>query len=666
MDPPADHEQETINEPAPARAEGPLSTTEDLDAADIPAEDTPDQTLLETSAPAEILIEQSSPALEEAPPMPDPAPAPPAAPDKPDMGVTILEHLTPMPSDAPTAEEVQEKIAELPGPPPAAPAAPAAAEAPAADGGLFGGSIFDRMSDAVDAAPASPAAAAAVPVAPPPPDGSALGKALGALEEDLAADGKQGAPLAVIIGAVGSGKTTFLTMLGHVLAAREAAYHFPYRGVTLRRFGVNELLERRKQRRQPAPAPDVAQAIQATVRDLAYEFAQPLFDGSLGIGAWPPPTRPEDARILLADLVKDLQPAARLVTAEVPGEALEGAIRAMMLGQTPTDPVEQAAAWLMERGERLVLLLDPTAERTDALYEGLFRSLRDALMPRALNAVARGVRDRLEARGQRGIIDEFERAAARADRDAARKKAAQASRERWQERITELGRAVTGANPREALQANESTLRSLEQAWQQAFPQDYANATAFVREREFTVDAIVQYCRGLVKNTVSPQRWPKLAAVLVEKDLADQEGQQAGHGHEREIAQATAEVLEAAGVPSQVRVDLGGDLSLDREVKRFPRLKSIACCVTKSDAIPLVHPPSEDPKRRFPRTAGPLREVEAFLKLDGGDVTYYHTSATGYSLDTGMGRVPGPPGSLTPVNVLEPVLEGLIPEETRP
>ena len=73
-----------------------------------------------------------------------------------------------------------------------------------------------------------------------------------------------------------------------------------------------------------------------------------------------------------------------------------------------------------------------------------------------------------------------------------------------------------------------------------------------------------------------------------------------------------------------------------------------------------MHPPREDPPRRFPRTAGPLRDVEAFLQLDGGSVNYYHTSATGYSLDTGLGRVPGPAGSCTPVNVLEPVLDGLI------
>jgi len=82
--------------------------------------------------------------------------------------------------------------------------------------------------------------------------------------------------------------------------------------------------------------------------------------------------------------------------------------------------------------------------------------------------------------------------------------------------------------------------------------------------------------------------------------------------------------------------------------------------VTKSDAIPLVHPPSDDPPRRFPRMAGPLREVEAYLRLDGGVVRYYHTSATGYSLDSGIGRVPGPAGSCTPVNVCEPVLDGLI------
>jgi len=64
---PPSHELPTIN--------APMSTTEDLDASDVPAEE--DHTLLDTSGPDELLVEE-------------PTPPPGSVRDPDEMGVTIL------------------------------------------------------------------------------------------------------------------------------------------------------------------------------------------------------------------------------------------------------------------------------------------------------------------------------------------------------------------------------------------------------------------------------------------------------------------------------------------------------------------------------------------------------------------------------------------------
>ncbi len=97
----------------------------------------------------------------------------------------------------------------------------------------------------------------------------------------------------------------------------------------------------------------------------------------------------------------------------------------------------------------------------------------------------------------------------------------------------------------------------------------------------------------------------------------------------------------------------------DLEVTRFRQLKHSGVVVTKADMYPIIYPPEEYPARKLQKTSIFLGEVEDYLKLCGGEVRYYNTSATGYSMLRDTRHYPGKETTLTPINVIEPIFEML-------
>src|SRR5205807_5977300 len=139
------------------------------------------------------------------------------------------------------------------------------------------------------------------------------------------------APLVPVIGLPGSGKTSFLTALGHILAEQRNRYHFPYEGEFLvEPLSLAELV------RGIGGQPAHAEALRPWVLDFGWDFARRRYDAFFRHASWPPRTSPSlGARFLVAQVRKDGAPYARLVSVEVAGEDLVPIFRA---GSAP-DPL---------------------------------------------------------------------------------------------------------------------------------------------------------------------------------------------------------------------------------------------------------------------------------------------------------------------------------------
>ena len=104
-------------------------------------------------------------------------------------------------------------------------------------------------------------------------------------------------------------------------------------------------------------------------------------------------------------------------------------------------------------------------------------------------------------------------------------------------------------------------------------------------------------------------------------------------------------------------IALNPTLREDREPTRLLNLKNLSIVITKSDMYPIIYPPDQFPEKKLDDSTLHLQHIDNFLRLCGGQIRYYNSSATGYSLMRDTRYYPGKENTLTPINIIEPIFD---------
>ncbi|MBZ0287548.1 MAG: hypothetical protein K8I30_08030, partial [Anaerolineae bacterium] len=98
----------------------------------------------------------------------------------------------------------------------------------------------------------------------------------------------------------------------------------------------------------------------------------------------------------------------------------------------------------------------------------------------------------------------------------------------------------------------------------------------------------------------------------------------------------------------------------DEETERpFDKLKYLAITFTKTDKDFAIYPASNFPKVVNVDWANPLPRLGNYLTLCNGYLKYYNASVSGYSTRKDAGFLISRRGTLTPINIAEPILDML-------
>jgi hypothetical protein len=435
------------------------------------------------------------------------------------------------------------------------------------------------------------------------------------------------APLVPVIGLPGSGKTSFLTALGHILAEQRNRYHFPYDGEFLvEPLSLAELV------RSVGGESAHAEALRPWILDFGWDFARRRYDTFFRHASWPPRTPPAlGARFLVAQVRKDGAPYARLVSVDVAGEDLRPIFRAgaasdplaafRALADEETTPTGVAADGL-DRATGIVLALDSTRppDRRAEAHKPLFELLARGLRARA-QAALRSLAQVLEDEEKRGARETIEGALHRVRR----------SHKRYGEEVCV---ELEGPILRALAEALEPSEEPMDRPAIKRFVRDLA---ALPEDRAILGAIAAKISRGLVRPDET-RRAPELAVFDAWSRAASR-----FRGVPLEVARR---IVTTDVAPSSPEV--------------FRHLRGVSIVETKSDVGRPV------PPLLLPECGQRLEEIRASLRFLGGDLRCYETSVTGYAALRGARYVPGPYATQTPINVLEPVFDLLgVPRDER-
>jgi hypothetical protein len=623
------------------------------------AEDDPWGLTAEVDAPA------ASPAV--AVPAPAPVPVPAARIVTPRPVPSIVR--TPVPA-APSAPAPQPRI-PTPAPEPARVvatppplvrvSAPAPAPAPTAP-----------VPEPTPAAPA-PTAPASEPAAPPARPvvkldaASDIERAYEFLQQTLlAAQGEALAPVFLIFGLAGSGKSTYLTMLGEMLASGAGKYHFPYPGVGVRSLQLDRIIDQH--------APDLAdaqrQALHRRIRDLTYGYAAETYTRYLANGAWCPATVRESGHagaahsfFLVTEIVRNDATIGRVVTIETSGEDFQEVLR--LLGSVRnvadlTSPLHRVLFRLVDSAAGIVVLLDPEAADNDVQYAGFLRIIKDEVEGRAAQALAALVDRRLETEAQtpegRALGDTIERER----REQARREQEQIERQRLGDQFAVLDTEIRAtARSHEGVAAlaarHQDLLDELDLMIGRIDP-DYARRSdELFRQHGRTAVNHLNHYDGILRLLREPARFA--AAVAMRVDLAARRTK----GREATIARISADLA----LPEPLHEALIDRWAGRPAGRRLQNLRHLALVVTKADRHPIIYPPTDYPRFKLPACHGHLTTLTGYLAVVGGGLRCYNATAIGYAVQRGASWQPGPGNSFTPVNIVEPLFDMLLAERER-
>ena len=244
-------------------------------------------------------------------------------------------------------------------------------------------------------------------------------------------------------------------------------------------------------------------------------------------------------------------------------------------------------------------------------------------------------------------------------------KKAREQKERKRREIERIKEKLTGHLSRVAERFKEEGLdmlleeegefiRKLEKIFATLSPEAAEAVKKKVEERKQDPKVLRSYYSGMIEQCQGHA--DEIAEFQYGLHHKDAEGiQKAGEF----ISRAMKDVYKELGIPASFRLELDENLASDRPVKRFQNLQYLAIAITKSDMYPIIYPPDKYPEKKLSKSKRHLEAAENYLKLCGGEVRYYNTSATGYSILKDTLFYPGKENTHSPINIVEPVFDML-------
>jgi energy-coupling factor transporter ATP-binding protein EcfA2 len=481
-------------------------------------------------------------------------------------------------------------------------------------------------------------------------------------------------PLYLVIGLSGSGKTTYLTMLGDILANKSMKYFFPYEGVDVKRTVIEDVFEKAGGAANSI-SPRLLDALKLRVKDLVYDFAQNHYANYIGKMQWSPATARERKNIqsasevstyfLVTELRRYNRTIAKIVTIETSGEDYEEIIKGITQykqAEKSATPLQKVLIEMMNHAHGFVILVDPANEENDFLYQDLFLVLKESLEPRALNCLSEHVSDKIEKLtqdiGSKLEQDDMRKAIAQLKKAREHKERKQQEIAKFKEKLSERLDNIVELFEKEGLDMllgeEGDFVRKLEKIFATLSPEAAASVQKRVEERKEDPKILTSYYSGMLKQCQKNiDAIAKFQYDLRHSDTADM--RKAGEL----ITHAMQDMYRELGIPESFRLELDESLASDRPVNRFQNLQYIAIAVTKSDMYPIIYPPEKYPEKKLAKSKRHLEAVENYLKLCGGEVRYYNTSATGYSILKDTLFYPGKENTHSPINIIEPVFDML-------
>ncbi|MDW8373527.1 MAG: hypothetical protein RMM29_07775 [Planctomycetota bacterium] len=598
-----------------------------------------------------------------APPAPTPE-APAKPPQSVAEGPAAAAEAAPAPpaSGTPTTNEAAPS-------PPAPP--PPTAQPPATAGSDAAALLPETPPAPPAAAPATPEPAA-VPRRPPLRADSEIERAYAFIERALLADAERAlAPIILVFGLSGSGKSTYLTMLGEILANRSSKYYFPYPGVSAHSIHLDDLIDRVEGEATPEAR---RSELRRRIRDLVYEYATQNYEEYLLNGAWVPATVRESgdeaaahSLFLVTEIVRHSAVLGHLVTIETSGEDYLEVL--LKLGKVRhidelSSPLHRVLFRLVDAATGIIVLLDPASPDNDRLYAPFFRVIKDELEGRAAHALAQLVDRRLQAelQARQSEATSLQAVLEREEQNAQQRAAYEAARQRFAQDLRALANALastphTHEGVAQLAAQHQQRLDELELLMRRAAPEFMQRAEEQFAKHGRTATNYLLYFQGMLQALRDDAVFTRALRARIE--LED--------SRSRQTDQVIARVLADLGIPEPEPLHEAFITRWNGRAtsRRMERLRYLSLVITKSDRHPIVYPPSDYPKFKLPTSSTHLSTLATYLALLGGFLRCYNATAIGYAVQRGHQYCPGPGNSFTPVNIVEPLFDMLLSEAAR-
>ncbi len=476
-------------------------------------------------------------------------------------------------------------------------------------------------------------------------------------------------PVILVFGLAGSGKSTYLTMLGDMLAKGQSKYHFPYEDVTTRSIQVDSLID--KYWGESASEED-REILRRRVRDLTFDYSSRNYEDYLMNSTWVPATVRESgneahahSHFLATEILREGVTVGNIITMETSGEDFQellGKIASLRSEKQLESALHRVLYKLLNRATGVLILVDPESADSDQQYHHIFRVFKESIEVRAAQALEAKVNvfanqdAELDAKSEEqiNIDDAIALATSQENQDERHKQA----RQQLAEDLRELDQALTNAPASHAgvadvVAKHKRIIDELEAILRSVKPEFQQKADELFAEHGRTVVNFMQYYKSLIAS----YRDQAIFTVAVSARLKIRQTSR------QERKDLIARVSASLGIKEPIHEAFLDQASRSDVSDRMRFLRYVSLVVTKSDRHPSVYPPEDYPKFKLPTCHVHIKTLESYTQLLDGFVNCYNTTAIGYSVQRGDQYAPGPGNSFTPVNIIEPLFDMLLHEE---